>query len=163
MSGGAASFSLSLPLPPSVNHQYATVRGRRILSAQGRRYKATLAHMVSATLLHLPERRTLLQALQTHYLSLSLNLYLPSLLRPDIDAGLKITQDAICEALSLNDNRIVEVHLYKRQDLQNPRMECVLAIVPSIPVPPPKRPLSHRRTSRLHAPISQKLFPRLQE
>jgi len=32
-------MKFSLPLPPSVNHLYATVRGRRVLSAEGRAYK----------------------------------------------------------------------------------------------------------------------------
>ena len=34
------SIVLTLPVPPSVNHQYATVNGRRLLSVTGRSYKA---------------------------------------------------------------------------------------------------------------------------
>jgi crossover junction endodeoxyribonuclease RusA len=33
-------LALVLPLPPSINHQYATVNGRRVLSRAGRDYKA---------------------------------------------------------------------------------------------------------------------------
>src|SRR4030095_13345965 len=32
-------LTLTLPLPPSINHQYATVQGRRLLSSAGRRFK----------------------------------------------------------------------------------------------------------------------------
>ena len=35
-----------LPLPPSVNHLYATVNGRRVLSRAGRNYKALVAEAV---------------------------------------------------------------------------------------------------------------------
>ena len=33
------ALSITLPIPPSINRQYATVNGRRVLSATGRRYK----------------------------------------------------------------------------------------------------------------------------
>jgi crossover junction endodeoxyribonuclease RusA len=44
-----------------------------------------------------------------------------------VDGGLKIAQDAICEGLGLNDNRIIETHLYKHVDRRNPRIEVVLS------------------------------------
>ncbi len=31
--------------------------------------------------------------------------------RRDLDGGLKIAQDAICTALEVNDNRVVDIHL----------------------------------------------------
>jgi len=34
-------MTLTLPYPPSVNHLYASVNGRKVLSRQGREYKAT--------------------------------------------------------------------------------------------------------------------------
>jgi crossover junction endodeoxyribonuclease RusA len=50
------------------------------------------------------------------------------MLRRDIDGGLKITQDALCEALGINDNRIVEVSLRKDVDACTPRMELSLRV-----------------------------------
>ena len=44
--------------------------------------------------------------------------------------GLKIAQDALCEALSINDNRITEIHLYKQRDPNHPRIEVTLIPVP---------------------------------
>ena len=35
-----------LPLPPSINQQYATVQGRRVLSRAGREYKEVVARAV---------------------------------------------------------------------------------------------------------------------
>ena len=36
-------IKLILPYPPSVNHLYATFRGRRIISAKGRKFKSDIA------------------------------------------------------------------------------------------------------------------------
>jgi crossover junction endodeoxyribonuclease RusA len=46
-----------------------------------------------------------------------------------VDGGLKIAQDALCEGLGINDNRIVETHLYKSVDKTYPRMEIFLSAV----------------------------------
>ena len=42
---------ISLPLPPSINHQYATVGDRRVLSKEAARFKRTVKRAV----LHLDE------------------------------------------------------------------------------------------------------------
>ncbi|MDX1410961.1 MAG: RusA family crossover junction endodeoxyribonuclease [Nitrospirales bacterium] len=119
---------LALPVPPSINHQYATVNGRRVLSSKGRRYKANVAQQILAALISSSERMKLLKNLRTHTLKFSIRFFFTSALRRDIDGGLKIAQDAICEALEINDNRIVEIHLYKAIDANCPRMECSLSI-----------------------------------
>ena len=99
-----------------------------MLSSTGRRYKTNVAQMIWAVLIQKPQHQTILHTFQRHYLTFTIRLYLPSLLRRDVDSGLKITQDAICEALSINDNRIVEIHLYKSLDPDQPRMECALSL-----------------------------------
>lgn len=113
---------LTLPLPPSINQQYATVRGRRVLSAPSRAFKKTVA----TTLAHMQRSGTLshatVAALQAQYLGLYISFYFETPLRRDLDGGLKITQDALCEALQLNDNRVVDVHLLKRLDPLHPRV-----------------------------------------
>ena len=43
---------------------------------------------------------------------------------------MKIAQDALCEALAINDNRITEIHLYKQRDPTHPRIEVTLIPVP---------------------------------
>ena len=62
-------------------------------------------------------------------LALSIRFFFTSALRRDVDGGLKIAQDALCEGLGLNDNRIVETHLYKDLDKLNPRIEVSLSAV----------------------------------
>lgn len=120
-------LSLTLPVPPSINHQYATVNGRRLLSAAGRSYKTEVGQQILLAMAKSADRHALLTSFRSGSLSLSISFYFTSPLRRDVDGGLKITQDALCEALGLNDNRITETHLYKRQDLERPRVEVTLS------------------------------------
>lgn len=126
-------FDFSLPIPPSINSQYATVNERRVLSSTGRRYKSVIAQLLLGALAQSPNRTTFLNAARSHYLSLSIHFYFPTLLKRDLDGGLKIAQDAVCEAMGINDNRIVEIHLYKSLDRETPRLDCVLST--TLPVP----------------------------
>lgn len=123
------SVSLTLPVPPSVNHQYATVNGRRLLSSAGRAYKAHVGQLVWLTVTQSAHRSSLLPRLKTESLALSIRFYFTSALRRDVDGGLKIAQDALCEGLGINDNRIVETHLYKSVDKVNPRIEVLLSTI----------------------------------
>ena len=121
---------LLLPIPPSINHHYATVNGRRVLSAAGRRFKALVGQEVLCALSKRAGGRGLLAGQSNAPLALDLRFYFVSELRRDIDGGLKITQDAVCEALGINDNRIVEVTLRKARDAAAPRMELALRAAP---------------------------------
>lgn len=129
---------LMLPIPPSINHHYATVNGRRVLSAAGRRFKALVGQEVLCALSKHAGGRGLLAGRSNAPLALDLRFYFASELRRDIDGGLKITQDAVCEALGINDNRIVEVALRKDRDAVAPRME--LALRAAGPAPSDSRP-----------------------
>lgn len=135
----AERLSITLPVPPSINHQYATVNGRRILSSAGRAYKTEVGQQLWVVLAQSPARAFLMDRLQSGPLALSIRFFFTSALRRDVDGGLKIAQDALCEGLGLNDNRIIETHLYKDLDKTHPRIEVSLslAITPSHrPVPP---------------------------
>lgn len=122
------ALTLVLPLPPSINEQYATVNGRRVLARTGREFKALVATEVERWCAAHPSVEPTLW--QQHYLTLQMTCYFRSALRRDLDGGLKITQDALCQALGINDNRVVEIHLYKRVDRQTPRLELHLTALP---------------------------------
>ena len=123
----ADSIEITLPVPPSINHQYSTVRGRRVLSSAGRIYKQQAGQQLWLALSQSPHKRTLMQRLRTEPLALSIRFYFTSPLRRDVDGGLKIAQDALCEGIGLNDNRIVETHLYKDVDRTAPRIRIALS------------------------------------
>lgn len=123
----ADSIEITLPVPPSINHQYATVRGRRVLSSAGRTYKQQAGQQLWLALSQSPHKQTLMHRLRSEPLALSIRFYFTSPLRRDVDGGLKIAQDALCEGIGLNDNRIVETHLYKDVDRTAPRIRIALS------------------------------------
>ena len=67
--------------------------------------------------------------MQAGFLGLYLDFYFATPLKRDLDGGLKITQDALCEALGLDDRRVVDIHLVKRIDPLNPRVEVELEAI----------------------------------
>jgi crossover junction endodeoxyribonuclease RusA len=156
-SSPAGELALVLPLPPSINHQYATVQGRRVLSRAGREFKRFVVEEVESWLDKHPHVDVAL--FQQRYLALTLIFYFRSALRRDLDGGLKIAQDALCEALGVNDNLVIEIHLSKRVDRHAPRMEVRLTALtvesltleeeahstPPLPVQLDSRPKRRRR------------------
>src|SRR5262249_44249317 len=123
------ALQITLPIPPSINHQYATVNGRRVLSSTGRTYKTYVGQQVWLALAQSPARCSLQERFQSGPLALCIRFFFASALRRDLDGGLKIAQDAICEGLGLNDNRISETHLYKQVDKSDPRIEVSLSFL----------------------------------
>ena len=114
---------LTLPIPPGINEQYATVNGHRVSTAVARRFKQEVKQEL-ATLERvgtLNEELHLL--LRQSYLSLLLAFYFETPLKRDLDGGLKIAQDALCEGLGLNDNRVVSIHLLKYIDPLHPHLD----------------------------------------
>lgn len=76
-----------------------------------------------------PYRHSLVSAFRKGELALSIRFFFTSRLRRDVDGGLKIAQDALCQGLGINDNRIIETHLYKDVDKVSPRMEICLCLL----------------------------------
>jgi crossover junction endodeoxyribonuclease RusA len=160
----ALVLDLVLPLPPSINHQYATVNGRRLLSRDGRDFKALVAEEVEAWQDRAALSNQTMAQFGLYDLSLEIAFYFVTPRRRDLDGGLKIAQDALCEALGVNDNRIAEIHLYKRVDRERPRIEVLLCALPDavlpdglkttssmppVPVPNPKRRRRRRKQRSL--------------
>ncbi len=125
-----AGIALVLPLPPGINNQYATVNGRRVLSAEARRFKVGVGEQISRMRFSGELSEGVLAALRGCYLSLFIDFYFATPMKRDLDGGLKITQDAICEALDINDNRVVDIHLVKRIDPRNPRVRVQVETIP---------------------------------
>ena len=124
-----AILQLNLPLPPSINEQYATLDGHRISTSVARRFKKQV-HNTLRTLERqgmLPDE--LLNRFRENYLALFLDFYFSTPLKRDLDGGLKITQDALCEGLGLNDNRVVDIHLVKHIDPLHPHLYVELTAV----------------------------------
>lgn len=119
-----------LPLPPGINQQYATVRGRRVLSRDSRKYKKEVRHAIRRFRVEGVISDAFVEVLRQGYVGLFIDFYFETPHRRDLDGGLKITQDAICDALGVNDNRVVDVHLIKRIDPLRPHIEVELEAIP---------------------------------
>lgn len=118
-----------LPLPPSINQQYATVNGRRVLSRASRKYKKDVGQAIRLFRADGTISDALVAALRQGFVGLFLDFFFETPRRRDLDGGLKVTQDAICEALGVNDNRVVDVHLVKRIDPLRPHIEVELEAI----------------------------------
>jgi crossover junction endodeoxyribonuclease RusA len=118
-----------LPLPPGINQQYATVGGRRVLSKASRRYKKEVGKIIRRLRVEGIISDVLVAALRRGFVGLFIDFYFETPRRRDLDGGLKITQDAICDSLGVNDNRVVDVHLVKRIDPLRPHIEVELEAI----------------------------------
>lgn len=119
------SLSFTLPLGVSVNLMYlVTSRGVR-LSDDARRFKTDAGQIArnAAQLvgwLYPPKAR----------LALSMRLYVANLRRADISNLIKITEDAIAEALDFDDRYVWKITAERMGvDKLNPRCEVVLEVL----------------------------------
>jgi crossover junction endodeoxyribonuclease RusA len=124
-----ALLRLTLPLPPSINEQYATIEGHRVSTSVARRFKKQVQDALRTL-----ERQGMLpnelrNRFRESYLALFLDFYFSTPLKRDLDGGLKITQDALCEGLGLNDNRVVDIHLIKHIDPLHPHLYVELEAI----------------------------------
>lgn len=124
--GDPVALSLVLPLPPGVNNQYVTVGRRRVLSKPALAFKRDVARIVErarqAGLVTQATERALAKSLLGVYLTF----YFETPMRRDLDGGLKIALDAVCQELGLDDRAVVDLHLTKRIDPLHPRLELEL-------------------------------------
>ncbi len=120
------TLRLTLPLPPSINEQYATVNGRRVSTLVARRFKQNVQKKIHELEQSGHINKEMREQFGAGYLSLLLIFYFETPLKRDLDGGLKISQDALCSALGLNDNRVVSLHLLKYIDPLHPRLEVEL-------------------------------------
>ncbi len=95
-------IELTLPWPPSVNHYWRTFRGRMIVSAEGRRYRADVLAVLFGRGLVAPPGE----------LAVEVDLHPPDRRRRDVDNSCKALLDAICAAgVYADDSVIGELHV----------------------------------------------------
>ena len=119
----------TLPLPPSVNHQYTRAGDRRVLSKEHRAFKRAVLKRLGRLRAEEALTDEFIHALKQGFVGLFLDFYFETPLKRDLDGGLKIAQDSILTPLGVNDNRVVDIHLVKRIDPLNPRLEVELEAI----------------------------------
>lgn len=118
--GVVHSIRFRLPLPPSTNALYNTVRvGGRSATGTRRVSTKTARGFRKAALTALdvvdgsPENEATLDVARGAYWGLAIAAYFPTPHRRDLDDVLKIAIDVICAGLRLADNRLVDLHASK--------------------------------------------------
>jgi len=108
-------MTFTLPFPPSTNNLYATVRGRRVLSAEGRRFKQAAAAMaLSAGVRPL-----------TGDVSVALDVYRPRR-AGDLDNTIKATLDALKGIAWADDSQVTRIVATRFEDKRNPRVDAMV-------------------------------------
>jgi crossover junction endodeoxyribonuclease RusA len=118
--GAAGAEVIVLPFPPSVNRMWRTFRGRMLLSADGRQYRA---NAVAAVL----QSR---EAYGAAPVVVSITAWLPDNRRRDADNLLKAPLDALVHAGALADDaQIIELRVRKAGvDRARPRLEVTIEL-----------------------------------
>ena len=104
---------LVLPYPPILNHLYATVNGHRVLSKSGRDYHKVVAKACLG-----------FEIFQSN-VSVTIYAYRPQR-RGDLDGVFKVCLDSLTGNLWRDDCQVVEIHAFRRDDKQNPRVEITI-------------------------------------
>jgi crossover junction endodeoxyribonuclease RusA len=120
------TLRLKLPLPPGVNNQYVTVGKRRVLSKQAKAFHRDAGVVVQEKRAQGTIDDDWLTSLHEQPLACDLVFYFETPYKRDLDGGLKITLDAVCTLLGLDDRYIVSLTLEKRLDPLHPRVDLEL-------------------------------------
>ena len=121
---------MRLPLPPSTNALYRTVRvaggkgtgTRRVSSSEARAFRRAALPILDL-IDGAPEHVEALGLGRHGYWSISLAAFFTSPHRRDLDDVLKLTIDVLAEGLRLADNRLVDLHASKYLAPTDPRVE----------------------------------------
>lgn len=124
------TLRLTLPLPPGVNNQYVSAGRRRVLSKAAKSFKRSGSAAVREALISNPAAGTLAETLKDAPFACDLVFFFETPFKRDLDGGLKIALDVLCESLGIDDRYAVSLTLEKRIDPLHPRLEIELAPLP---------------------------------
>ena len=114
-------IELDLPMPPSINKLYATVRGRRIMTAKGKTLKHEITQLVVKHVAAMPDLFR-----SEAKLRLTIDLYFTAVenkgwpkkaknryKRVDVSNRAKLLEDALFSAIGVDDSLIFELIMRK--------------------------------------------------
>lgn len=113
----------TIPMPPSVNKAYTVIRGRKVLSTEGRRYKRQVRMAFIADI----PARAIYNLHLLFYFEKVFNS--PDAQEPvreiDVSNRVKLAEDAISEALGVDDRYFFRLEIEKREGTPE-RVEVVI-------------------------------------
>lgn len=110
----------SFPLPPSANKYWRHVGSRIIVSQEARLYKATVGKLA------------MLDRVEplTGSVAVTIHIYRARKIG-DLDNFVKVLLDGMQGVLFIDDSQVVELHLFRHDDKQDPRVEVEVEIAES--------------------------------
>ena len=111
--------TFTLPYPPSANRYWRNVRGRTIVSAEAKAYKAEAGWSAKAQGACCIEAGNII---------VKIDAYRPRR-RGDLDNVLKITLDALNGVAYADDSQITRIEANRYDDKDNPRVEIGIRMV----------------------------------
>jgi len=106
-----SEIALTLPIPPSAN-KYWVYTGKRVAtSSEAKAYKQAIRLLVPRDLIG-------------GRVAVNVSVFRPAK-RGDLDNYLKVLLDSLEGVLYENDNQITEIHAFRYDDKDNPRVELV--------------------------------------
>ena len=112
-------MTVSLPFPPSTNHAYATVNGRRVKTAAARAYAQEVAWRVAEHARALTQAELPLPDLTSERLKVSIVVHAPDGRRRDLSNLEKIATDAVFKQLGLDDSQIDRLEITRGAKSRN--------------------------------------------
>lgn len=112
-------MKITLPYPPSANRYWRNWRGRTVLSAEARAYKADVGKRCKAAKLK-PTGANV---------SLFLDVYRPRR-AGDLSNRIKVIEDALQGYAFEDDDQVVKIFARRGDDKANPRVEVVVEETP---------------------------------
>jgi Holliday junction resolvase RusA-like endonuclease len=125
------SLRLTVPVPPSLNNAYTNGKGhgRRVLSKEGRDYKATIAQLLLCRAhpvggfelaINQPKPR----------IGMHIKLWFATRQRRDISNCVKLLEDALSEGLGFDDCAVDKLYVERAgYDAAQPRCEVVIEVL----------------------------------
>lgn len=110
-------WGIELPYPPSINHAYHNVHGRRCLKPDVATYKTNVSLLVANARQHFGDVPMPFQ--------MFVYVYPPDKRKRDLDNILKVMQDAICDGLSVDDSQIVVICAIRCQIVSGGMVEII--------------------------------------
>ncbi len=121
--GAGVMLALSIPWPPSSNHLHTVARGRKILSAEGRRYYAEVAFRVREQIRWAPKF--------TGRLRVVFHAFTPDKHRRDLSNLLKAAEDSLTGAGVWGDDSLIDdLRIVRQGVVAGGRIDVVIESVP---------------------------------
>ena len=106
-------YTFTLPVPPSANEYWGVSGSRMYVTEKAKAYKKEIKYMLSQAV---PMKG---------FVAVNFSVYRPRM-KGDLDNYNKIMFEALQGLVYENDNQIVEIHSFRKDDKHNPRVELLV-------------------------------------